>query len=72
MAARVDLKADRKARVLRVPGAHREPGAPPDLPEHLSAALAEVAEWLDLERIEIGEHGDLAAALHVETTRRLG
>jgi hypothetical protein len=72
LAARVDLKADRKARVLLVPGAHREPGAPPDLPEQLAAALAEVAEWLDLERVEIGAHGDLAAALHTETTRRLG
>ncbi len=70
LVARVDLKADRKAKVLRVPGAHREPGAPSDLPEHLSAALAEVAEWLELERVEIGERGDLAAALHTETIRR--
>jgi uncharacterized protein YcaQ len=64
LVARVDLKADRAAGVLRVPGAFAEPGV--DLARvsaELSGALREMAEWLELDRISVGERGDLAAAL---------
>lgn len=62
--ARVDLKADRKARVLRVPGAFAEPGVDGD---HVALELAEelrlLASWLGLDRIEMGRKGDLVRPL---------
>ncbi|MDI1482754.1 winged helix-turn-helix domain-containing protein [Polyangium sp. y55x31] len=61
--ARVDLKADRKASVLRVQAAHTEPGAGPDTPDRLAAELASMAEWLGLGRVEVAKRGNLAAAL---------
>ncbi|MDX7951927.1 crosslink repair DNA glycosylase YcaQ family protein [Lichenihabitans sp. Uapishka_5] len=63
IAARVDLKADRKAGVLRVQNAHREPGAPAALPEALAEELRLMAGWLNLDRIVVGQGGDLAPAL---------
>ncbi|HEY5105552.1 MAG TPA: crosslink repair DNA glycosylase YcaQ family protein [Caulobacteraceae bacterium] len=64
IAARVDLKADRQAGVLRVQAAHLEPGAAPD---ETAAALADelalMAAWLELPRIAVAKKGDLAAAL---------
>ncbi|HWE90370.1 MAG TPA: crosslink repair DNA glycosylase YcaQ family protein [Pseudonocardiaceae bacterium] len=67
--ARVDLKADRAAGALRVPGAFAEPGA--DLGRvavELAAELRSMADWLGLADVIVGERGDLAAAL----TRILG
>lgn len=62
--ARVDLKADRKAGVLRVPAAHLEPGSTrPRVAPALAAELRAVAAWLGLGSIAIGRHGDLADAL---------
>ncbi|MFH1796801.1 MAG: winged helix-turn-helix domain-containing protein [Pseudomonadota bacterium] len=61
--ARVDLKADRAASVLRVQSAHSEPHAPPETAEQLLAELRLMADWLGLEKIEIAPAGDLAPAL---------
>ena len=61
--ARVDLKADRKAGVLKVLSAFAEPGAPPETPAALIIELRSMATWLGLERIEISRKGDLAPAL---------
>jgi uncharacterized protein YcaQ len=64
LVARVDLKADRKAGVLLVPGAWVEPGQPPGaVAERLAPVLVELAEWLGLDAISPPEQGDLASAL---------
>ncbi len=61
--ARVDLKADRQARVLRVQAAHSEPDAGPDTSARLAAELRRMARWLDLDAVEAVQKGDLAAPL---------
>lgn len=61
--ARVDLKADRRARTLRVQAAHAEPSAGPQTPEALARALARMAGWLGLEAVEVEPKGDLAGRL---------
>ena len=60
---RVDLKADRKARVLLVKAAYSEPWAPPQTVEELALELRDLAGWLGLGDIEVGDRGDLAPAL---------
>lgn len=66
VAARVDLKADRQAGVLRVMASHREPGAPAHVAEALAAELSAVAAWLGLSDIEVAPVGELAPALSRE------
>ncbi|OZM81161.1 winged helix-turn-helix domain-containing protein [Pseudonocardia sp. MH-G8] len=64
LVARVDLKADRKAGVLRVRGAFAEPQA--DLPRvtaELAAELRVMAGWLELDGVVAGDRGDLAGPL---------
>ena len=61
--ARVDLKADRQAGVLRVQAAHSEPDAPPETAEELWQALAAMARWLGLARVEVCGGGDFSPAL---------
>ena len=61
--ARVDLKADRQARMLRVQAAHAEPDAPPETPERLASELRLMADWLELDGITVANRGDLAHRL---------
>jgi uncharacterized protein YcaQ len=69
--ARVDLKADRRRRVLLVPGAFLEPGQPAGgVAESLITQLAALAQWLDLDVIEVGERGDLIPTLKAVANRR--
>lgn len=64
LVARVDLKADRAAGLLRVQAAHKEDGlAPEAIAEPLAMELHRLAGWLGLERVAAGRRGDLAAAL---------
>ena len=62
--ARVDLKADRKASVLRVPGAFIEPWGDEELAApKLATELRLMADWLGLERIVIGRRGGFTRPL---------
>lgn len=63
LTARVDLKSDRQAKVLRVQAAHAEPDAGPDTPERLAVELKRMAGWLGLDAVEAVQKGDLAAPL---------
>jgi uncharacterized protein YcaQ len=64
LVARVDLKADRKAGVLRVPAAWGEEAVDQDeTAEQLAAELHRLAGWLGLTGVATPERGDLAAAL---------
>ncbi len=68
--ARVDLKADRKASVLRVPGAFLEAGCDEDYVAHnLALELHAMANWLDLNRVVIGRRGKLTSTLRQAVKR---
>jgi Winged helix DNA-binding domain len=71
LVARVDLKADREAGVLRVPGAFAEPSA--ELSRVTAEPVAELhvmAGWLGLDGVVVGERGDLAAGLGAAVRQR--
>lgn len=63
LVARVDLKSDRTASVLRVQAAWREPDAPGDTAAELAAELVAAAGWLGLAGVQVAGPGDLAAPL---------
>ncbi|MFC5991068.1 winged helix-turn-helix domain-containing protein [Limoniibacter endophyticus] len=63
LAARVDLKADRKRRVLHVLSAFAEENAGEECAPRLLAALWKLARWQGLEAMEIADAGNLARRL---------
>jgi uncharacterized protein len=64
LVARVDLKSDRQAGLLRVQGAFAEPGADQlRVAAELAAELRLTAQWLGLDKVVTAPNGDLAAAL---------
>ncbi len=64
LVARVDLKADRAAGVLRVHAAATEAGiAPREVAGPLAGELRAMATWLGLERVQVGRKGNLARDL---------
>jgi len=63
-AARVDLKADRKASTLIVHSAYLEPGrSESEVASALAEELRSVANWLALESIVVSRKGNLARSL---------
>lgn len=72
LVARLDLKSDREAKVLRVQAAHAEPGV--DLgavAEALSDQLSNMALWLGLERVFVRNQGPLAAEMTAHAFRSM-
>ena len=63
LAARVDLKADRKGGLLHVSGAYAEQHAPDHTAGALAAELRFLATWLGLGGVVVAPRGDLAAPL---------
>ncbi len=64
LAARIDLKADRKAGTLRAAATYLEKGCDGDVvASALAAELALMAGWLGLARVTVDERGDLAGVL---------
>ena len=64
LVARVDLKADRQAGVLRVQGAHCDGSVEPaEVAAELAAELASMVQWLGLDAVSVTDRGDLAPAL---------
>ncbi len=62
--ARVDLKSDRQAGVLRVQAAHLEPKADAEaVAPALAEELVKMAGWLGLGAVTVGERGGLAGRL---------
>ncbi len=67
LVGRVDLKADRAERVLRVRAAHHEAHTDPDeVAGPLAAELRDMATWLGLDEVSVEPRGDLAPALAIE------
>lgn len=64
LVARVDLKAERAKGELQVRAAHAEHGkATPEIAARLAQELQQVANWLQLEAINVGRKGDFAHLL---------
>lgn len=64
LVARCDLKADRERKVLVVQSAFLQAGQDARrVVPHLAAELRLMRTWLELDRVEVGERGDLATKL---------
>ena len=64
LVARVDLKADRKAGVLRAQAAYVEQGFDPALvAREMAKELHEMGRWLGLDQVAVGRKGDLTTHL---------
>lgn len=64
LVARLDIKADRHASVLRIGGAYVEPGA--DAPSTAVAVAEELdalRQWLGMDGVAVMRRGNFAAAL---------
>ena len=72
LVARADLKADRAARVLLVPGAFAEADAPAETADELAAELRRLAAWLGLDDVVVGSRGDLSGPLRHALGAALG
>jgi uncharacterized protein YcaQ len=71
LVGRVDVKADRKASVLRVLGAFAENGVDRSSVAHATAAeVHALANWLHLDGVAIARRGDLAPALVAAAAER--
>jgi hypothetical protein len=63
-AARVDLKADRRASTLIVHAAYAEPGRhSKSIAAALASELQSIAAWLSLNSFSVGSRGDLSPLL---------
>lgn len=71
LVARVDLKADRQAGVLRVNAAWVEAEAPEPTADELAAELVTMMRWLDLTDVAVAGHGNLAPALRAALRQAL-
>jgi uncharacterized protein YcaQ len=60
LVARVDLKSDRQAGLLRVQSAWAEPAAPAHTADALTAELRALADWLGLDGVVTSGRGSLA------------
>jgi uncharacterized protein YcaQ len=70
LVGRCDLKADRQRQVLMVQSAFVEPGQDARrVGSELAEELRQVQAWLQLDRIEVGDRGDAAAALRRSVRR---
>ena len=68
LVARCDLKADRQRKVLMVQSAFLEPAQDAGrVGPELADELRQMQAWLELDRIEVAERGDLAAKLRRAT-----
>ncbi len=64
LVGRVDLRAERATGRLLVPGAFTEHGRDPArVAAELAKTLREMADWLELDTVEVGDRGDLVSAL---------
>lgn len=72
LVARVDVKADRARGVLCVPGAFTEKGVrAAEVADALAVELGDMARWLDLDAIEVGDKGDLSRSLRRAVAARV-
>jgi uncharacterized protein len=60
---RIDLKSDRRARVLRVQSAWREAHAPAGIEQRIVPLLEQARAWQRLDSVEFAGRGDLSASL---------